>query len=81
MWRIALTMAAGSMGSAAFAQELGFLDREALILGRAIMGLAFFATWFWAGVKAAEAGHNWLAWVIVLAPVLIIVLGLMGAFR
>lgn len=81
MRRIVLAMVAGSVGSAAFAQELGFLDREALSLGRAIMGLAFVAAWFWAGVKAAEAGHNRLAWVIGIGPVLIFVLGLMGMFR
>lgn len=81
MWGIALAMVAATAGSAAFGQEPGFLDREALSLGRAIMGAAFLAAWFWAGVKAAEAGRNRLAWAIGIGPILIFVLAIAGVFR
>ncbi|MET4127862.1 hypothetical protein [Roseovarius sp. MBR-6] len=81
IWKLGLVALAGLTGNAAYAQEMGFLDREALSLGRAIIGLALFSAWFWAGIKAADAGHNWLAWAIGIGPILLFILGLLGAFR
>ena len=78
---VALIVLAVSVGGSAFAQELGFMDREALSLGRAVMGLAFFAAWFWATTKAAESGHKWLAWGVGLAPIWLFIMGAMGVFR
>lgn len=69
------------IGSAVTAGDLGWLDQEALGLGRVIFGFAFLFVWFWAGKKAAESGNAWLAWVIGLGPFVVFVLGLAGAFR
>jgi hypothetical protein len=57
------------------------MDDVALEIGRVVIGGALFAGWFAAGIKAADSGHNVLAWIIGLTPPVLFVLGLAGAFR
>lgn len=50
-------------------------------LGTAVIGGAIFFAWFFAVVKASDAGHTVAAWIVGLAPLIVVALGFMGAFR
>ncbi|MCV2892454.1 hypothetical protein [Lentibacter sp. XHP0401] len=56
------------------------MDDLALQIGRIVLAGAFLFGWFAAGVKAADNGHEALAWVIGLTPPAIFILALFGVF-
>ena len=60
---------------------LNRMDEIAQEIGYAAIGGLFVFGWFYFGVKAADSGHNILAWIIGLGPIAILVLGLFGVFR
>ena len=57
------------------------MDDLALSIGRAVIDLTPLAGWGAAGMKTADSGDSFLAWVIGLIPPIIVVLGFTGLFR
>lgn len=60
---------------------LNRMDEIAQEIGYAVIGGLFFIGWFYFGTKAADSGHNTLAWIIGLGPIAILILSFFGVFR